>query len=211
MEQRCRATRSRSAFRCMLVAGFSAVLSACGGGSNTVSAPPTPVPTPTAPPQRVVAERSGVALPVDRAIYRSFDTTFPGALDATVDYTYADTRLLLWLAKGLCTPDLAQIEQCNYVATSFAGPKPRKLSATGTTAGQYTLIIGNFGPQDEAISYQVVLTPNAGAAMLGRQEAEVVSEAASMRGTRGDSAGDRGSGLTNGVAAIGEPPPAGRQ
>jgi hypothetical protein len=59
------------------------------------------------------------------------------------------------------------LEQCAFAATSFAGAKPRKISVTGAAAGTYTLIVGNAGPNDEAISYQVVLAPSASAASAG--------------------------------------------
>jgi hypothetical protein len=109
----------------------------------------------------VVAQGSGRAVAVNRALYRDFETTAAGTLDATVDYTFSSSVVLLWLSKGNCTPDQAQALQCNYIATSFTGSQPRRLSATGTTPGAYTLIVGNLGPQEEAVSYQVVLTPSA--------------------------------------------------
>jgi hypothetical protein len=106
----------------------------------------------------VVAQGSGVSLPVEYALLAYFDIMATGTLEATVDYTYADTLMLVWLAKGRCTPEAFLAEQCPYAATSLSGGKPRKVSASGQTAGTYPLIFGNLGPRDESVSYQVVFT-----------------------------------------------------
>jgi hypothetical protein len=105
-----------------------------------------------------VAQQTGYPLAVNHVLFEYFTIGGTGALDSTVDYTYADTVLLVWIAKGQCTFEQFSAEQCQYVASSFAGGKPRKVTAAGQTAGTYTHIVGNFGPKDEGISYQVVFT-----------------------------------------------------
>jgi hypothetical protein len=101
------------------------------------------------------------AIPVYYVYGEYFTTDRAGTLDATIDYTYANSQILVWIARSTCTPSLFAVDQCEYLATSFAGPKPRRVSVTGAAAGNYLLLVGNLGPQDESVSYQVVLTPTA--------------------------------------------------
>lgn len=145
---------------CAVIAG----LSACGGSGNPDHPTPTPTPTPTPPPPSVVRQVTGFALPENHVAGWYFDISATGTIDATVDYTYADTLLLIYISKGQCTFDQWSNDQCQYVATSFAGGKPRKVTATGQAAGAYTLTVWNVGPQDEAISFQLVFTQAAAAA-----------------------------------------------
>lgn len=152
----------RPALACLFVAvtGLS-VLSGCGGDSTTPTVVSTPAPTPP-PPQTVL--QGSQSLDVDFAFGQSFTTDRAGTLEAVIDYTFANSLILVWIARGQCTAEQFSAEQCNYGATSFAGAKPRRVSLTGATAGTYTLIVGNGGPQAESLSYQVVLTPSASAA-----------------------------------------------
>ena len=51
---------------------------------------------------------------------------------------------------------------CNFLAFSVsATAKPERLSVPNAPAGTYTLYAANFGPGDESVSFQAVLTPNA--------------------------------------------------
>ena len=138
------------------------MLPACGGGGGPTSVtPPTTQATP--PPPRVVLSGS-TAIRAGFAAGAFFSTDRVGTLDATVDYTHATSQITVWIATGLCTAEQFGADQCTIATTSFAGPKPRIVTLTGAAAGNYTLIVGNGGPNDEAISVQVVLTPSAGAA-----------------------------------------------
>jgi hypothetical protein len=140
-----------------------AALSGCGSGTPTSnSTPPTPTPTPL-PAPRVVSQGS-TDLAVGYAYGVTFDVSPTGTIDATVDYTYADTLLLVWIAKGQCSPEQFNNDQCQFVASSVTGGKPRRVSATGQTAGTYTLIVGSLGPKVEAISYQIVFSATAASA-----------------------------------------------
>jgi hypothetical protein len=146
-----------------MVAAGLVVVSACGGSDSTPVTPTTTQPTP--PPPRTVLS-GGTTLAVNYAVGAYFTVDRAGTVEATVDYTYATSQIFVWIARGQCTPELFP-DQCTYVASSFAGAKPRRVSATGAVAGTYTLIVGNAGPDDESISYQVVLTPTAGTASPG--------------------------------------------
>jgi hypothetical protein len=147
------------------VVGCALALSLAGcGGSGSPTADPTPVPTPTPLPAPRVVSQGSTDVPVGYAYGVYFDVSPTGTIDATVDYTYADTILLAWIAKGQCSADQFGNDQCQFVASSVTGGKPRRVSATGQPAGTYTLIFGSLGPKDEAVSYQVVFSATAAAA-----------------------------------------------
>lgn len=153
-------SRGRRVVSCLVSAALAVSLAACGSNPVVDSTPVTP-PPPTPPPPQVVAQQSGVSVPVGYAFGAYFDISATGTIDATVDYTYADTLMLVWLAKGRCTEEAFAADQCQYVATSLTGPKPRKVSASGQAAGTYSLVFGSLGPKDESVSYQVVFTQTA--------------------------------------------------
>ncbi len=139
-------------------------LSGCGGGGSSMTSSSTPTTTrPTPRPPEVVLQ-DGFALPAGYLAGAYFDISATGTIEATVDYTFADTTLLVWIAKGACTGDQFEADQCVWAATSFAGAKPRKVSATNQAAGRYTLIVGNASEKDESLSVQVMFTAAASAA-----------------------------------------------
>ena len=138
------------------------LLPACGGDSGSGPTPvPTPAPTP-APPQVVLAGNR--ALPAGSATGAAFNTDRTGTIEATVDYTFASSDIVVLIARGNCTADLFLADQCVYAATSLSGPKPRVVTVPGAAAGTYTLIVGNLGAVDEAIATQVLLRPGAAGA-----------------------------------------------
>jgi hypothetical protein len=96
-----------------------------------------------------------------------FTTDRMGTIDATVDYTFIDSRIVVWIARGRCTPEQFNANSCDFAATSFTGSKPRRVSVTAAAPGTYTFIVGNAGPRDESFSYQIVHTPTVAAAPGG--------------------------------------------
>jgi len=46
------------------------------------------------------------------------------------------------------------------------------VSAPGLAAGAYTLLIGNAGPGDESVAYQVVLSPSAASTASAQRSAD---------------------------------------
>lgn len=86
----------------------------------------------------------------------------------TVDWTFADNTIHVWVARGQCTFDQFEADTCEYVTQSLASrPKPRVLSMPSAAPGVYTLIVANWGPRDESVSYQIVLTSTSGASLSG--------------------------------------------
>jgi hypothetical protein len=112
----------------------------------------------------VVSQGSG-SLPVRTLAIIPLITTLPGTLDVTVDWTFASNNVDVYLARGSCSFEQFVATQCQVLSTSeSATAKPEKLRVPGTTAGTYTLLVGNRGPADESVAYQVVLTPSAASA-----------------------------------------------
>ena len=138
-------------------------ISGCGGSDSSPTVTPTPTPAPTPPPPEVVLA-GNFELDVNFVTGGLFEISSTGTIDVTVDYTFADSILLTYIAKGNCTFELFNADQCNYVATSFTGPDPRILSATNQSAGAYTHIVWNLGPHRERFATQVIFPPQAGAA-----------------------------------------------
>src|SRR4051794_38036655 len=103
MEAKMRSAGARStssAARRVLVTIAVGSLPACGGSSPTAAPPPTTQPTP--PPPSVVSQ-GNTALAVNTARGVFFTTSRAGTLDTTVDYTFADSNIVVWIARGQCT------------------------------------------------------------------------------------------------------------
>jgi len=128
------------------------VLSACSGSN-----PAAPSSGSSAPSTRTVVEgNDSLSVGFARATFFSIDRA--GTLEATVDYTSASSQIAVWIARGKCTFEQFDAEQCSFAALSMSGDKPRRVTATGVEKGDYTLITGNFGPIEERVSFRVVLT-----------------------------------------------------
>jgi hypothetical protein len=156
----------------LLVAG----LFACGGSGNDCGKnptgpgciPPVTVPPTTLPPPAVVSQ-GATTLAVDFALRVPFTTTQAGRLDVTADWTFVTNDVDVYLMRGNCTFDQFNAAACDVATFSVSETaKPEKVRLTGAAAGSYTLFIGNVGPTDEAVSYQVVLAPGASSASASR-------------------------------------------
>ena len=173
----CRVKRTRSSVSLLpFVAALVIVIPGCGGGSSSTAPTTVPVPTPTpAPVSRVVAEGSFSGLGVRvLASVTPFTTTATGTLAVTVDWTFDSNDVDIYLTRGTdpCTVDDFNSGQCQFVGSSESfTAKPEKVSATGATSGPYTLYIGNRGPTEKAVSYQVVLTTGGGASSVSSANA----------------------------------------
>jgi hypothetical protein len=146
-----------------VVAGllWIAGLTACGGGSDPIVRP-TPTPTPTPP---VVLSSGGGALEVGFiAMAQPIVTTSSGALEVTVDWTFATNDIDVLLARGACSFEQLDAGQCNIAASATsATAKPERVRTSGA-AGTYTLFVENNGPADDSASYQAVFFAGASSA-----------------------------------------------
>jgi hypothetical protein len=88
-----------------------------------------------------------------------FTTSAQGTLDITVDWTFASNDVDLYVERGECTCDLALANTCQDVTGSDSTTaKPERLTVPNFSAGSYTLVVANAGPERESASYEVGLT-----------------------------------------------------
>ena len=131
-----------------------------GGGGSSVTQSTSLAPTP-APPV-VVHQGTGWTLEAATIGWTVFTTTKAGALDVSVDWTYASNDVDVLIARGTCNGDQLEANQCSILTYSISETaKPEKAHADSADAGTYTLFIENTGDRDDAVSFQVVLTPRA--------------------------------------------------
>ena len=136
----------------LVAATVATLLSGCSGYRN-----PAAPSAASAPSTRTVVEgNDSLSVGFARATFFSIDRA--GTLEATVDYTSASSQIAVWLARGKCTFEQFDADQCSFAALSMSGDKPRRVTATGVEKGDYTLITANFGPIEERVSFRVVLT-----------------------------------------------------
>jgi len=140
-------------------------------GCNNDEAAPTPVPTPTpsvAPVRGVLAQfsfdqfYSGVYVAIPLPLSQG------GILDVTLDWTFQDTWMYVYIARGTCDYDQLSTKTCPYIVTSETQtPKPRFVATQPIAPGTYSLILYNvekdrkqqIGSDNiEAVSCQIGLT-----------------------------------------------------
>jgi hypothetical protein len=157
----------RKASSCLIVVVLAAGLGACGGDGPTKTCPPG---TTGSPPncqeirvepctQQVVSSDFGSAK--SRTLYHDdFSVPDNGRLDITVDYTFAASRIGVYLTPAnTCTLEEFNARTCNFLARSEPpGAKPRMLSLPNFTAGNYRWLVANFSDSDESVSQQFVLS-----------------------------------------------------
>jgi hypothetical protein len=152
-----------------LMAGLVLAVMLGGCGGDPPPPPPPPPATPTPPPPPSVVTSGQGPLEFDALVRVPFDTTRAGSIDVTVNWTDPANSLLVIVTNGACSFDQLLADQCPRISTSFiSAPKPRTISLASRPAGPYTLFIGNLGPGDESISYQVVLSPTAASTAAAR-------------------------------------------
>lgn len=135
------------------------------------STAPSPIATPTPAPvpvRGVIAQFSfdqfasgiyvGIPLPLSQG----------GILDVTLDWTFPDSWMFVYIAKGTCTFEQLDGKTCPYIVTSEVQfPKPRVVSTTPIPPGTYSLILYNVpktkgsaigSDNTEGVSCQIGLT-----------------------------------------------------
>ena len=140
---------------------IAVVLTACGGSSSSPTTQPTPTPRPAPTPELV--SQGGAAVCGACGYWFYFTLRTAGTVTITVDYTYPDSTVWLWLATGHCTYEMSEAGQCSWTANSRSTEKPRKLTLS-LVAGEYTLVLDNRTDRNEAMSFQVAFTASASAA-----------------------------------------------
>ena len=153
-------------------------LSGCsnGGGRGGIVNPPPPDMNPI----RTVVLQGGTGLvapttdangePLFQYVLIPFSTTQTGTVEVSVNWTFDTNLLVMFITEGICTPDQFGVSlddptcpagpscPCEFsVVSTTMLPKPRILSVESASAGDRTLIVGNFGPREESISFTIVL------------------------------------------------------
>jgi hypothetical protein len=134
--------------------------------------------TTTLPPctQTVLFQGSG-AVPSGFLVSQNFSVGTAGRLDVVVDWTFASSRVGVYVVvpAGQCTLDQFNARSCNFLLRSEPGTKPRKVSVPSIAPGNYALLIGNFATQDESVATQVILSsstcPSFASAPVGSEAA----------------------------------------
>lgn len=156
-------TRTREA-----LAGAVALALTLGGcrDAKCPTSPPTadcPAPPPLWPyGKSLIAEGRRSGLEPNMLASIPFRLPTLGLLDATVDWTLTTDNVDVYIANESCT-----VEQfnkghngtCRFAAYSEStSAKPELVGASELGPGNYTLLIGNRGPDEESASYQIFLT-----------------------------------------------------
>jgi hypothetical protein len=180
---------SRAVLPVLALATVAIGLTGCDGngpcGNPAAICTPPPTTLPPAPVKTVLKEGSIGSLPVDYVAGQYFSTSATGTIDVTVDWTFAENTVHVWLAKGQCSFEQFEADTCQYATQSLVSrPKPRVLSVPAAAAGNYTLIVANWGPKDESLSYQIVLTSVSGASAAGVRPEEPNGRAGFMQAWR---------------------------
>ena len=150
----------------------AASLSACGTPdpvpcpAGTTGTPPNCTPTP--PPCTTTVVESGSGPAVAHTLY-FFDFSVPdsGRLDVTLDWTNPASRVGIYLVPAnTCDLDAFNARSCTFLVRSEpSSVKPRKISVSNFSPGNYRWLIGTFSDTDESVSYQFVLSKGSCAAL----------------------------------------------
>jgi len=140
------------------------LLGGCGGDSKPCSENPTGPgcqvsPSPSPPVKTLITQGSFSGLGERNLSYVPFNTDATGTIEATVDWTFTTDNVDIYIVRGTCTVDQFNSGTCPFVTFSeSASAKPERVSASNQAPGSFNLYIGNRGPAEEAVSYQVFLT-----------------------------------------------------
>jgi hypothetical protein len=112
-------------------------------------ATPTPVPVPV---RGVLAQFSFDQFASGLYVGIPLPLTQGGILDVTLDWTFPDTWMYVYIAKGTCTYEQLAGKTCPYIVVSeVKSPKPRVLYTKPIPPGTYSLILYNVEKQDGTV------------------------------------------------------------
>lgn len=159
--------RRASAMGSALVGALVLGLGACGGDdptsatcpAGTTGSPPNCQPTPP-PCRQTPLDQAAEPIEENTLIYFDFSVPETGRLDMTLDWTYPDSPMGLYLVPAnTCTLDEFNARSCNFLVRSEPSlVKPRKVSQANFSAGNYRWIVGNFRDEPESFTLQVGLS-----------------------------------------------------
>ena len=154
-----------SAVRVGLAVALLGALAGCGGDDSP--RPPVVVVTPE-PVRGVIAQTSFTGFETDVWISIELVLSQKGVLDVTVDWTFPDTWMYVYLGRTNCNYDQLSGRTCPFfISSETQAPKPRYLVTESLDPGTYYLVLYNV-PRDrkagigsdntEAVSLQLGLT-----------------------------------------------------
>ena len=154
---------NRRLFASATAVALALLLGACGGDDcsdhpTTPDCNPPPSPSPSPEVRTLILEGSFSGLEELMLARVPFDTNSTGRIEATVDWTFGTDDVDIYLVRGSCTIEQFNNRTCTFAAFSeSASAKPERISAGSQAAGSYNLYIGNRGPAEEAVSFQIFL------------------------------------------------------
>jgi hypothetical protein len=160
-------SRLESAGRVAAAGALLVALAACGGDS---ARPPVVVVTPE-PVRGVIAQTSFSGFQTDIWVSIELILSQRGVLDITVNWTFPDTWMQVYLGRTNCTYAQLSGQTCPFILSSpTQNPKPRVLYTETLEPGTYYLVLynvprnpatGTGSDNTESVSLQLGLTVSA--------------------------------------------------
>ena len=164
-------TERRRVVSCLWGAGLAACLAACGGGGSSPTTTPTPAPTPTPCTQNTIVQESG-GISGRTLVYDDFSVPDSGRLDVTLDWTDPASLIGFYVVPAnTCTLNEFNSRTCNFLITSETTTKPRKISSSNFSAGNYRWMVANYSEAQESVSLLIVLSKGSCPALGGMPSA----------------------------------------
>jgi hypothetical protein len=108
------------------------------------------------------------------------DFTVPrqGDIRATVDWTFATNDIDIYIVpRDNCGLEAFNARTCDFLAISQTTAKPETVRVTALPAGDYDLLVANFGDDTDSLSWQIVLTTFGPVSQAGDTSSHVLGNA----------------------------------